>query len=228
MGWTTTGPTCKHSAFILDQVTNNYDPSHLWENSEIKVHIQEPRVGNPQRHTKLVLNNAEDYFEMERYRVDGVIKRILSHTGESNTFLNGKSDLSDEVIEKYRLSADRTLGHKRFYKLMYGLPMSINEGTWRKIEPAQPGEYEGKAVYRIRIELLEEMISKYWTLIVTPENYELLAIEFNHPDAPGKEEEVIKLEGEIEVNGIKIPRIRNWYIKGTDEYLGTDIIVEKL
>lgn len=228
MGWKTIDPTCKNSTYILYQAIEKYDGNQLWETSELKVHIQEPRVGNPQRQTKLILKNSDDYFEMERYRADGVVKRILTKEGESKIFLNGESDLSEDIIEKYRLNVERSRGHKRFYQLMYGLPMSINEKVWKRIEPAESGEFEGKAVYRIRIELLEEMISNYWTLIIEPENYELLAIEFNHPEEQGKEEELIKLDGEIEVNGIMMPRIRNWYIKGTNEYLGTDIILKEL
>ncbi|GJM33640.1 MAG: hypothetical protein DHS20C18_26410 [Saprospiraceae bacterium] len=165
---------------------------------------------------------------MERFREDGIVKRILTGNGDSKIFLNGESELSEAIIEKYKLNQERSISHKNFYKLMYGIPMSITDKLWKKILPAQKAEYEGREVYRINMELNEKMISTYWTLIIEVETYKLLAIEFNHPDEPEKEEEIIKFEGEFEFNGIKIPRIRNWYIKGTNEYLGTDIVVEEL
>lgn len=228
IGSKTNATDCKNSVYILDQVKEKYDANQLWNQSALAIHIQEPRVGNPQRHTKLSLKNSDDYFEMERFRQDGIVKRILTGNGESQIFLNGESDLSQAIIEQYRLNVERSIDHKKFYKLMYGLPMSLTEEIWKRIEPAQKSEFEGVDAYRVRIELKDEMISNYWTLIVGVETYELLAIEFNHPEVPEKEEELIKFEGEFEISGVKLPRIRNWYIKGTNEYLGTDIIVAEL
>ena len=70
----------------------------------------------------------------------------------------------------------------------------------KKIEPAQTAEYEGQEVYRINIELKEELISKHWTLIFSVDTYKILAIEFNHPEATEKEEEIIKFHGEYEID----------------------------
>ena len=228
ISWNTNHADCKNSTYILSQVKKQYDANNQWEASEIKLHIQEPRVGNPLRHTRLQLANSTDYFEMERFRKDGVVKRILTGTGESKIYLNNESNLAQEIIEQYRLNKERTLSHKKFYRLMYGLPMSLKETVWKKIAPAKKGTFEGKDVYRLSLELKDPMISKHWTLLIDVENYKLLGIEFNHPEEPGREEELIKFESEFEVDGIKLPRIRNWYIKGTNEYLGSDIIVEEL
>ena len=226
--WKTTDLDCKNSAYILSQVKQKYDTNQAWSVSTLKVHIQEPRVRNPLRHTKLTLNNSTDYFEMERWRPEGMVKRILTETGESQIFLNGESEIATSVIEQYRLNADRSKGYKNFYKLMYGLPMTITDELYKQLEPAEQSTFQGKAVYRIQMALKEKMISDYWTVIIGAEDYELLALEFNHPDEPGAVEEFIKFEDKFEVDGVQIPRIRNWYIKGTNEYLGSDIIVNAL
>lgn len=228
LSWKSDTTSCKNSIYILNQVKGKYDVNHHWDESEIKLHIQEPRVGNPQRHTKLFLKNSNDYFEMERFREDGIVKRILMGNGESKIFLNGESELSETIINQYKLNVERSKNHKKFYQLMYGLPMSLTENLWQGIEPAQKTEYEDMDVYRVNLELKEEMISKHWTLIIGVETYELLAIEFNHLEDPENGGEVIKFESEIEIKGMKLPRIRNWYTKNTNEYLGTDIIVEEL
>jgi|GEM_PF-1656660 len=227
LGWKTNRPNCKNSVYILDQVKEKYDSQQVWGTSELKIHIQEPRVSNPQRYTKLNLKNSNDYFEMERFREDGIVKRILTGNGESRIFLNGESELSKTIVEQYRLNVERTKGHKKFYQLMYGLPMSLSNDLWEQIEPARKVTYAGREAYAVALELKDEMISKHWTLLIDVENYNLLTIEFNHPEDPDKEEEVLTFEGEFEINGMKIPRIRNWYIKGTHEYLGTDVIVEQ-
>jgi len=213
---------------LLKKMIEKADPNHQWPETTLKVHIQEPRVGNPQRHTKLTLKNAESYFAMERFRVDGIVSRSLSADGTSEIALDGIVDLPDSIIQKYKLNVQRTINHKRFYELMYGLPMTLNKSLWQNINPARRSQFEGKEVYEISIELKEEMISKFWTLIIGVNLYKLLAIEFSHPDETDGEEEIIKFEGEIKIANVVLPRIRNWYIKGSNEYLGSDIIVSEL
>ena len=225
IAWMSDFPKCTNSEYLLERVRDHYDPNEVWDTTTLKIHIQEPRVGNPQRHTKLTLDNDENYFEMERFREDGIVRRILTGDGESQIFLNGESDLSDSIVTAYRLYEDRSHNHKNFYQLMYGLPMSLNEDLWEEVKPAQLASFEGNNVYRIDAELKEDMISKHWTIIVDADDYNLLALEFNHPEDPESEGEILKFDGTIEINGVALPRIRNWYVQGSEEYLGSDIIV---
>jgi hypothetical protein len=106
--------------------------------------------------------------------------------------------------------------------------MSLNEELLKKVAPSRSGTFEGKKVYEIDVELKEELISKYWTLIISENMDDILALEFNHPGHPGHETEIIEFHDRFTIDGITIPRIRHWYLKDTNEYLGSDIIVEKL
>ncbi len=101
LGWNTDNSNCKNSIYILDQVKQEYAADHDWNESVIKIHIQEPRIGNPQRFTKLWLHNSSDYFEMERNREDGIIKRIITENDESRFALNGESNISSEIKESH-------------------------------------------------------------------------------------------------------------------------------
>ena len=228
LSWKTDRSHCKNSVYILSQVNKVYDADQRWSGSAIHIHIQEPRIGNPARYTKLRMDHAADYFEMERQKDIGTIKRIITPKKESKISVNGQIDLSPEIQEKYALNLQRTQRSRNFYTIMYGLPMSINDTFWKTIEPAQKAHFEGQEVYRINIELKEEMISKHWTLITSVATNKLLAIEFNHPEDPENAGEFIKFHEEYEFDGIKIPRVRNWYAQGTNEYLGTDVIVKDL
>ena len=221
-------PNCKNSAYILEQVKKGYDAKDHWSKVDLKVHLQEPRVGNPQRHTQLTLNRSDGYFEMSRPREGGTVKRVITSKGEEMSFLNGESEISEELRIKYRLNSETHAAMKRFYDIMYGLPMSVEEGFWEQIEPAEKSVFEGRDAYRINMVLNEELISKYWTLIIGVDDYQLLALEFTHPEEPDNEGELIKFEGEYEVDGVIFPRVRHWYLLGSNEYLGTDIIVEEL
>jgi hypothetical protein len=110
---------------------------------------------------------------------------------------------------------------------MYGLPMSITDALYERIEPARSIQYRGKDAYRIDLELKEALISKHWSLIISTDDFELLALTLNDPEDEQKGE-LIEFDGEIVSNDMTIPRIRHWYDKGTREYLGSDIIVNEI
>ena len=228
LSWQSPPPPCKNSAYIWNQVQKAYDPGDQWGEAKLRIHIQEPRVGNPQRFTRLQMDNARGYFEMDRNQGEVIMTRIITGEGEAQFALDGETNLSQEQIDTYDLTLGRNQRHKNFYQAMYGMPMSIREADWINIEPAQAIEFEGKEAYSIRLERKEPLITKHWTLITSRQMDKILAIVFNHPEEPDHEEEILKFEGEYEVNGISIPRIRNWYIRQTGEYLGSDIVVMEL
>lgn len=225
--WSLKESNCTNSLYILKQSQKIHDVHNNWKQAKLRIHIQEPRVGTPDRYTKLLINNSSNYFEMERNREEGMVKMIFTENEEGEIFLNGKSAFTEDIKEKYG-NLETIKRSKNFYEIMYGLPMSFTDEFWKEINPAQKATFEGKEVYRINIELQEELISKHWTLIISAETYKIMAIEFNHPEEPEKNEEIIKFYGEYEINGIQIPRVRDWYDKNTNEYLGTDVIVKQL
>ncbi|MEM9671105.1 MAG: DUF6503 family protein [Cyclobacteriaceae bacterium] len=218
---------CKNSQYILNQSKLKYDVNQQWNQSELSMHIQEPRIGNPQRYSRVVLNNTNNYFEIERTYDEGNIKQSLGDDEDYQVLLDENSDVSAEIREKYRLSEERGEGYRNFYQTMYGLPMSITENFYTEIAPAEPITFEGKDAYRISLELNQEMISKHWRLIIATEDFTLLGVEFYHPEN-SNEGERIKFEDEVQLGNISLPRMRHWYDNKTEEYLGSDIIVSEI
>jgi hypothetical protein len=226
--WETETVPCKNSPYLLEKSKRAHDPKSNWNKAAFKVHIQEPRVGNPQRFTKLKLDNRTGFYEMDRNRDEGIVKRRVNGNGEVEIFLNGKSDIPESIVEKYGLNSTTTRFIQKFYRTMYGLPMALEKDFWTQIDTAEPIQFYGKEAYRIPIVLTEEIIAKNWGIILSRNDYRILGLELNHPENPNQEEELIKFEGAFIHDQMEIPRIRHWYIKGSEEYLGTDIIVEKI
>lgn len=57
-----------------------------------------------------------------------------------------------------------------------------------------------------------------------PVTYALQAYRFNHGEPQSGE--YIILEQEVITNGIKIPKVRKWYLNKNNKYLGTDTLVK--
>ena len=51
----------------------------------------------------------------------------------------------------------------------------------------------------------------------------MLEYQFYKTDGSGKGE-IIRLEGEVEARGMRIPKERAWYAMPGEKYLGTDIL----
>lgn len=226
--WENPESGCRNSQYILDQVKKRYDKNDQWQQLEFAFHIQEPRVQNPQRYSKIKMNLATNHFEMERTRPEGVVKRMLDGKGNSKITVNDQEDIDTGLIKKYGLNAKGTQRYQGFYKTMYGFPMTLTPDFYKELENAKQISFEGKDVYEISMELKGAMISKHWAILVDLASYEVLALQFRHPLDPEHEIEQIRFEGEVEIAGVRIPRMRHWTIVGTNEYLGSDIIVKEL
>lgn len=219
---------CKNSEFILQKLIRSHDPLNNWPKAKINIHLEEPRVGNPKRYTRLMLDNAKKFFQMERKRDEGIVKRVFQTDGSVLITIEGLDKISNELKEKYALNAQRTKDFQNFYTVLIGAPMSFADLSFIKTEPAITKKYQEKDVYALAVELENEIISKNWTLIISEAMDEILALEFNYPNHPEREEEIIKYEGELVVDGIKFPRMRHWHLKDSGEYLGSDLIIGEL
>ncbi|MET2983967.1 DUF6503 family protein [Aureibaculum conchae] len=211
---------------ILNESITAHDSSGTWNRASLNLHIQEPRVSNPYRYSILKLDNSKNTFELSRNRDEYVSKHCIESNGNSFTLLDGKKEIDTSLIKKYRLEPQRNIGYKNFYQLMYGLPMSLNN-YMEKIVSTTEVVFNKEQCYKIEVELKEPMISKYWTIYISKTNNRIIGIEIVFPDKPN-EGERLYFEGIINIDGIKIPRIRHWHELKNDTYSGSDIVIKEL
>ncbi len=212
---------------ILKKSIKNHDPNNKWNELEFSIHIQEPRIGNPSRYSILKLNNRDNSFELLRNRDSNISKHVIDKNGVSKIYLNDSEEIEEELVEKYRLKPERNKGYREFYRMMYGLPMSLSEKSVSKFGKVENCVYNNENCYKIPIELKEEMFSKNWLIYISEKEFKFKGMEIIFPEDPLKGEKLY-FEGSISIQDIKIPRIRHWYELTNDEYSGSDIIMSEL
>lgn len=217
---------CQNSSYILDQSKKQQDPEGAWPVAGLSFHIQEPRPQTPQRFSKLRLDNRTGAFSLIREYEPGTIERIIDEKGNAEILLNGSPDISEELRKEYRLNNESNFGYRSFYQTINGLPMSLTANKWLNISDAQTMNFDGREVYSIQLELKEPMISKYWTLMIAADNYNLVALRFRHEDSADQEDELIIFDGDYRLDSMTIPRFRHWYLFDSREYLGSDVILK--
>ncbi len=211
---------------LLSKSQSIHDPNGLWNQLELSVYIQEPRIGNPSRYSKVHLNNANGAFELIRNREQHLSKHVIDENGQAKVYLDDSEEIVDSLVEKFRLKPERNLGYRDFYHLMYGLPMSLNDESVSKIGEVGVKYFNDRECYLIPIELKEAMFSKNWVIYIAKDSYKLKGLEIVFPEDTTKGERLY-FEGNIDLNGVHIPRIRHWHEYASDEYSGSDIVLKK-
>jgi hypothetical protein len=211
---------------ILEKAIVKHDSLSNWNKAKLNLHIQEPRISNPYRYSILTLDNSNNSFKLKRNRNQYISEHIINSNGNSFTLLNGKTEIDSILIKKYRLDTSRNIGYKKFYQLLYGLPMSLNNYL-KEIIRTSENIFNEEECYKIEMQLKEPMISEYWNLFVSKSDMEIKGIEILLPDKPDGGERIY-FDKLITVDGIKIPRIRHWHEFKDDTYSGSDLIIKEL
>ncbi len=215
------------SEYIFEQSIKFHDPDSKWNQATLLVHIQEPRIQNPGRFSKLMLDMSSGNFSLSREYEIGEVKRTISKEGEAKVLVNGSATFSEKIKEDYRLDSSRNVGYRTFYQMLSGFPMSLRNDLVKKISQHSREEVFGTEYFMIEFALKESIISDLWRVYFSKEDYSVRALKFIHGD-PNEEDEVILFDGSYSWDGITIPRYRHWYLSESQEYLGSDIIVKQL
>lgn len=218
--------SCRDSEYIIEQSKKQYDPKDVWTTSALYLHIQEPRPQTPHRYSILNLDNSSGAFQLTREYDIGVIEYLIDDKGNAEIRLNGSPEISEEHRKEYRLQDERIFSYRAFYQTINGLPMSLSPEIWLSISEPKIVRFEGSDVYRIDLELKEPIISKYWTVMISVDDYVLTGLQFRHEDNAAKEDELILFEGQYSVGTMTLHRFRHWYLFDSRTYLGSDILLK--
>ncbi len=212
---------------VLYQSIKYHDPKDNWDEFDMSIRIQEPRIGNPSRYSVLSLNNQDHSFELIRNRDNHLSKHIIDDKGVSKVYLDDNEEISPELVTKYRLTPERNKGYHEFYKMLYGLPMSLDKASLNRIGEVESSIYNNQLCYKIPIELKEAMFSMNWIIYISKSKFEFKGMEIIFPDDNTKGERLY-YEGSISIGDMRLPRIRHWHELSNNDYSGSDIIIGEL
>ncbi|MCF2874807.1 MULTISPECIES: DUF6503 family protein [unclassified Tenacibaculum] len=209
---------------LIEKSNQFHDKNEKWSNAVLKIHIQEPRVGNYKRYSVVSLDNKNNTFELQRNRDHHISTHKVTHKGNL-TLLNDSIVTDSILIKKYRLEPNRNGRYHRFYKVLLGLPMSLKNETF-VIGKAEKATFNNKESYIVPIELKEPLFSKNWNLYFSLKDYKMIGLEMIFPNEPTKGERLI-FEGTFQIDDMILTRIRHWR-ELNNEYAGSDIIVDSI
>lgn len=214
----------KSADSILQKSISVHDPENQWSNTSLELHVQEPRVGNPARFSKVTLLPKTGEFTLIRNREQSLATYQIKANGDTQVNLDGQQVESKEIIRKYRLQPERVASYRHFYLHMIGLPMSLPSNL-KSISRTDDVTFNQREAYALDITLHSPVFTDNWIVYVDKQDYRYLGMDIIDNTMAENSERLI-FEGDYTYKNISLPRFRQWYYLNTNRYLGSDIIVE--
>ncbi len=207
---------------LLKRCIAYHDPKGNWEKfrQRLIVNSVSPNRTNT---TVFDIDMVKGDFKMVK-NTEGV--RIETQVIRGKTYIasiNGNTQISEEDRKKYRLSNDQIKSTRSYYTYLYGLPMKLKDFGTKVSEEVGQEVFNDKNYWVLKVDYVVEIGTDTWYFYINPSNYALEGYRFFHNKQP-KDGEYIILKNTIEMQGIKIPSIRAWYMNKDNKYLGTDSI----
>lgn len=195
---------------ILKKSIDFHDPSNQWNRLQQKINIQSDFLYPDTAVYSLIigLDNPQ---------------KLVSY---SNTTLAQQVEFTDTscLVVLGNKSCEQSAWTKNFYHFILGLPMTLQNEEAVVHKSVVDTSFYDQPSYRVAIDFEKEK----WHFYFAKSDYHLIGFAFNK-NFEAKAEE-IRTEGLIEFNGMKLPKIRYWWIttdslapiySGKDEIMGS-------
>ena len=208
---------------LLNKTIAWHDAKNNWHKFKARLYLSNTNSEGKDKNFQLEFDNKTGYFCYISTQ-DG--KEIVKGYSQGKEFflVDGHKNLSEEDKKKYKLTAENVKGIRNFYGYLYGLPMKLTDAGVNVNDTVTNEEINGKTYPTIRVSYDPAIGKDNWFFYCDTQTGALRAYRFNH----GKPEsgEYILLEDELNVQGVKLPKIRKWYLNKDNKYLGTDNLIK--
>nr|WP_297787383.1 DUF6503 family protein [uncultured Allomuricauda sp.] len=207
---------------VLEKAIAYHDPNSNWESLKTTFKVVMETPSRPKRTSTISVDFPEQEFTLD-VEQDGNSYAYFFKKDACTITFNGNKEFSEEEAEKFRLTCERGNFMKDYYTYLYGLPMKLNDPGTHLDPKVQQKTFKGKTYAVLKVDYDAEVGTDTWYFYFDPSTYAMEVYQFYH-DESKNDGEYILLEGMEEINGIKMPKTRAWYMNKDDKYLGTDTL----
>ncbi len=209
-------------AELLEKTIEYHDPYGRWETFSGQFLVTMETLDKSDRLTNISIDLPNEYFYARSVR-DSIVLEFSVDKDDCKVLFNGSGEFSEEIAKEHRLSCERAHMYKNYYTYLYGLPMKLKDPGTIVHEQVETKSAFGKEYLVLKVTYLASVGEDVWYFYFNPTSYAMEVYKFFH-DESKNDGEYILLSGEEEIHGIKMPKIRAWYMNEDDRYLGTDIL----
>lgn len=214
---------------LLNRTIAFHDPNGQWTTFNDSLHVVMTTPDAAKRNSAIYINLPSEYFSVTAEKEGNSTFYEISKDACQMRFNNTAVD--DKTAKDKGMSCERAKLYKNYYSYLYGLPMKLKDPGTNINYPVERKTFKGKDYLVLKATYDASVGKDIWYFYFNPESYAMEIYQFYKTDASGnlkpESGEYILLEELLEINEIKMPKIRSWYYNKNDELLGVDSLVEK-
>lgn len=209
-------------AQLLENAIQYHDPNGNWKTfkGDFNITMEIPEKANRESH--ITIDLPQQYFSVKAKTNNNLSEYIIDKDSITILF-NGNKNPSKDILKTHRLSKERAKLYKNYYTYLYGLPMKLKDAGTIIHNYVESKTFKGKTYWVLKVTYDEKTGEDTWYFYFNKTTYAMEIYQFYHDETKNDGEYILLSEEEI-IKGIKMPKIRAWYINKDDTLLGTDIL----
>ncbi|MDX1501579.1 MAG: DUF6503 family protein [Thermoanaerobaculia bacterium] len=200
-----------------------HDPGGIWGTRPLELAIDESRPDGTERRTRVTFDPQAGRFTWTSERDGYEVAGRVGPGGSCQLTLDG-GPVPPGRAEELGLNCESLLRRRDYYAFLWGLPMKLRDRGTRIGKRVETTLFDGRQVQAVRVTYDRAVGSDTWFFYFDPDTAALVGYRFHHDEGRNDGEYII-LEGELEIDGLRLPRKRSWYRNRDGGYLGTDTLV---
>lgn len=209
---------------LLAAALEHHDPTGAWPTGRFQLTLESRRPDGSTRRAVLEIDNGAGTFAATRETEAGVFEAEIGPGERCELKLDGAAEIPAETAEKLGLTCERWRWMRNYYHYMWGLPMKLGDAGTILGDASERTDFQGLATDVLQVTYEPETGGDTWYFYFDPTTARAVGYRFYH-DPAVNDGEYIVLEGEVEVGGVRFPRVQTWYMNDDDELLGSDELI---
>ena len=165
--------------------------------------------------------DERDFALAGRYRGSSIEYETTAGGWSATVDGVAQADLPDADRERMRLHREDGMFWRSYYGFLAGLPMKISDPGAHLDPNVIETAFMDREVHAVRVTYDAETGGDTWYFYFDPGTAQLAGCRFYH-DESANDGEYITFEGLAEGGGLRLPRLRGWYVNADGRHLGTD------
>ncbi|TBN02418.1 hypothetical protein EYD45_11965 [Hyunsoonleella flava] len=210
---------------LLEKAIAYHDPNSTWNTFKGKLFITMEIPKKPNRDSEIVIDLPNEFFSVKS-KVNDTISEYTINKDSITIVFNGDRNPTEDVLKEQRLSKKRAKLYQNYYTYLYGLPMKLKDPGTIIHNEVITKTFKGKTYWVLKATYKDDVGNDIWYFYFDKDTYAMEVYQFFHDESKNDGEYILLSEEEV-INGIKMPKIRAWYMNKDNKYLGTDILKSK-
>lgn len=206
---------------LLKRSVAYHDPQEKLMKREAIFHLNESRTNAADRTSIVTVNPKKQRFNLVR-TVDGVQSTI---TLEKEKIALRIVNITGSDVVKNDMTPERIRNMKNYYEYLWYMPVKLNDPGTIIGDKIIKTDFFGKTALQMKVTYEDYVGHDIWYFYFDPSTYALIGYRFYH-DEGANDGEYVLLDGESESNGVRIPKVRQWYTHKEGKLLGTDTLTK--